>query len=77
MANFDQIFVNNRYEIPVQERDYIFSILLQLHFLHTEAVVQRCSVKKGVLKLLQNSQENNCARISFILKLQASHLQLY
>ena len=29
-----------------------------------EAVVQMCSVKKVLLKILQNSQENTCARVS-------------
>ena len=33
---------------------------------------QRCSVKKDVLKNLQNSQENTCPRVSFLIKLQAS-----
>ena len=28
--------------------------------LYTEAVVQKCSVKQVFLKILQNSQENNC-----------------
>ena len=42
-----------------------------------ETVVQRCSVKKVFLEILQNSQENTCARVSFLLKLQASGLQLY
>ena len=36
-----------------------------------EAVVQRCSVKKVLLEISQNSQENTCARISFLIKLQA------
>ena len=36
-----------------------------------EAVVQRCSVKKVFLEISQKSQENNCARISFLIKLQA------
>ena len=36
-----------------------------------EAVVQRCSAEKVFLEILQNSQENNCARVSLI-KLQAS-----
>ena len=31
----------------------------------------RCSVKKGVLRISQNSQENACARDSFLIKLQA------
>ena len=30
-----------------------------------EAVAQRCSVKKSVLRNLENSQENTCARVSF------------
>ena len=34
-----------------------------------EAVVQRCSVQKIFLKFSQNSQENTCARVSFLIKL--------
>ena len=33
----------------------------------TEAVVQRCSVKKVFLKISQNSQENTCARVYFLI----------
>ena len=29
------------------------------------------------LEILKNSLENNCARVSFLIKLQASGLQLY
>ena len=36
-----------------------------------EAVVQRCSVKKVFLEISQNSQENACARVSYLIKLQA------
>ena len=36
-----------------------------------EAVVQRCSVKNVFLGISQNSQENTCARDSFLIKLQA------
>ena len=43
---------------------------------HTEAVAWRCSVKKVFLEILQNSQENICARASFLIKLQASGLQI-
>ena len=31
----------------------------------TEAVVRRCSVKKVLLEISQNSQENTCARAFF------------
>ena len=32
----------------------------------SEAVVRRCSVKKVFLEILINSQENTCARVSFL-----------
>ena len=35
-----------------------------------EAVVRRCSVEKVFLEISQNSQENTCARASFLIKLQ-------
>ena len=37
----------------------------------SEAVAQRCSVKKVLLEISQNLQENTCARVSFLIKLQA------
>ena len=33
-------------------------------FKYSEAVVRRCSVKKVLLEISQNSQENTCARVS-------------
>ena len=38
----------------------------------SEAVIQKCSVKKVFLKISQYLQENTCARASFLIKLQAS-----
>ena len=38
----------------------------------SEAVVRRCSVNFVLLETSQNSQENICARDSFLIKLQAS-----
>ena len=43
----------------------------------TEAVAQRCSVEKVFLEILQNLQENICATVSLLTKLQALGLQLY
>ena len=37
----------------------------------TESILQRCSVKKVFLEILQNSQQNTCARVSFLITLQA------
>ena len=36
-----------------------------------KAVAQRCSVKKVFLEISLNSQKNTCARVSFLIKLQA------
>ena len=37
-----------------------------------EAFAQRCSVKKEFIEIWQNLQENSCARVSFLINLQAS-----
>ena len=42
-----------------------------------KAAVQRCSVKEVFLEISQNSQENTCASVSFLIKLLAWGLQLY
>ena len=42
-----------------------------------EAVARRCSVQNVFLKLSQNLQENTCAGVSFLIKLQDSNMQLY
>ena len=36
---------------------------------------QRCSIRKVFLKILQNSQENTCIGVSFLIKLQAYGLE--
>ena len=37
---------------------------------YPEAVVRKCSVKRVFLNILQNSEESNCAGVSFFTKLQ-------
>ena len=37
----------------------------------SEAVARRCSVKKVFLEMSQNSQENTCAIVSFLITFQA------
>ena len=37
----------------------------------TGAVTWRCSIKKVILEISQNSQENVCARFSFLIKLSS------
>ena len=39
-----------------------------------KAVVRRCSVKKVLLEIFQNSQENTCDRDSFLIMLQATRV---
>ena len=49
---------------------YYFHFIFWLVF-YEEAVFQRCSVKIVFLDFSQNSQENTCVRVSFLIKLQA------
>ena len=44
---------------------------------YSESVIQKWSVKMAFLKTSQNSQENTCVDVSFLIKLQAWGLQLY
>ena len=39
------------------------------HGVQLEAAIQRCSVEEVFLEILQNSQENTCASVSFLIKL--------
>ena len=41
-------------------------------FMKTEAVARRCSVKKVFLEISQNSQEDTCARVSFLIKFSSA-----
>ena len=51
-------------------------ILKKAMFESLEAFARRCSVKRVSLEILQNSQENTCARVCFS-KVAALDLQLY
>ena len=39
-----------------------------------EAVAKKCSVKEVFLEILQNSQENTCATVSFLIKIAGLRL---
>ena len=47
---------------------YIIANYKACNYCKIEAAIQRCSVEKVLLKVLQNSQENPCARVSFLKK---------
>ena len=44
---------------------------------NTRSSHRRCYVKKVFLKISKKLQENTCARVSFLIKLQSSGLQLH
>ena len=50
---------------------FLLKILFLFNKMYEEAVAQTCSVKRVFLEISQNSQENTCARVSFLIKLQA------
>ena len=49
---------------------------VQILFFITEAVIRMCSVKKVFLEISESSQKKTCARLSFLIKLQAIGLFL-
>ena len=49
--------------------------VIHIHVWKWEAVTWRCSAKKRFLKISQNSQENTCARVSFLIKVAERELQ--
>ena len=58
--------------IEIFRKDLLQWILSMDFIWVSKAVVQKCSVKKMFLQISQNSQENTCARVSFLITLQAS-----
>ena len=54
-----------------------FVILESQKMLISEAATGGVLCEKVLLEISQNSQENTCARVSFLIKLQAWGLQLY
>ena len=75
------VFLAKEYSSEVFQTQLAVSLFnkVAVKKLKVETVAQRCSVKKVFLKILQNSQENAYARVSFSIKLQAEgkSLQLY
>ena len=54
-------------EAAIQKSSLIYVVVKSREVLEkSEAVVQSCSVKKVFLEVSQNSQENTCARVSFL-----------
>ena len=71
-ARDSKLQVNNRSGRP----ELFYKIFSKIHCrkiwaVHiAEAVIHRCSVKKVFLEISKDSQENTCARVSFLIKLQ-------
>ena len=61
----DLTFINLNLCLNLEKKTYHSSGIV----LESEAVVRRCSVKKVFFEISQNSQENTCARDSFLIKL--------
>ena len=72
------VYINNLEHIQhyILRNDLLITLNMYLHvsmwtILLSEAVTHRYTVKKVFLKFLQNSQDNTCVRVSFLIKLQA------
>ena len=63
-------FPTNEFTLLESCQLYIIAKYKATNCCKREAVIQRCSVKQVFLKILQNLQENPCAKVSFLIKLQ-------
>ena len=76
---FSQTVIDNGLTWNLVQVFHIMSLyqllrILSIWRLHNrEGVVQRCSLRKVFLKISQNSQENTCVRLPFLIKLQANN----
>ena len=57
------------YAFVIRRKSFLKRIFCEEGLAKTEVAVQRCSIKKVFLEILQNSQENTCAIVSFLIKL--------
>ena len=87
---FDEYFYKNIHNFVGQNRRHTFVFLLSIfirvkfHFMGqyheiyvtSEAATNGVLYKKVFLEISENSQENTCVRVSFLIKLQAWCLQL-
>ena len=51
--------------------DISTKVIILIRLIRVRSSHQRCSMEKVLLEISQNSQENTCARVSFLIKLQA------
>ena len=66
--DINRVFMQVRTLRKLETLYALFLIFRQSFFIkgkETEAVIERCSVKKVFLEISQNVQENNCATVSF------------
>ena len=57
--------------------DAIFAIEVKQNLCKKKQPPERCSITKGVLKSFAKSLQKTCARVFFLIKLQAWGLELY
>ena len=74
---FSLKLVQYLYQISCHSTDFFaLYLLLKILFVYQhsspEAATQRCSIKKVFLEISQNSKENTCAKVSFLIKLQTA-----
>ena len=63
------IYITERKKTMIQAK-FIEDKWIIIKILNTEAFTQRCCENEVFLQISQNSKENACARVSFLIKLQ-------
>ena len=64
------IYLQQKEKRTMIQAKFIKNKEIIIKILNTEAFTQRCCENKVFLEISQNSKENACARVSFLIKLQ-------
>ena len=67
---FSQLYLTNNVLLLESCQLYIIAKYEAINCCIIEAAIQRGSIKKVFFQTLLNSQENSCARVSFLIELQ-------
>ena len=68
------LVLRKRLNVTFERVRFLRLFIFSQNHKYLEAVARGSSVKKVFLEISQNSQKNTCARVLFLIKLQASFL---
>ena len=70
-------FISGKLAAIVRKHYRVDEFDIKFHGCDYRSIHRRSSIKEVFLKILQNLQENACSRVTILIRLQTSGMQLY